>query len=844
MILTGKRKLYAKFLLALTIVFTLAVGISGGYALAKLGNPVIREDLKEYKPAIPTQIYDRDGELITEIFSDVKRDIVPIQELPKHLVYALISREDADFFTHNGFSIRGTARAAWNVIVGNYFSGGSTLTQQVAGKHYADRSKLTLTRKLRELWFAFKMERELSKYEILEMYMNEMYFGHNTYGVEAASQFYFSHSARDLSVAEAAILVVQLASPALYSPLDHPQRAKSRQKDVLNQMVELGYTSREKADFSFQNYWNNYNYNRSNIASAYFDNESKAPYFSEYVRLQLNDMLYGAVNINKDGYIVHTTLDLDYQRIADSIMEKSYRHINEEYNNNKRERLDIVDETYLPIIELLGLTFNVEDIHITGAKEKRAALNYYFDSIAPSIEVLSSMFGSNELYQVSQYSKTKTDVLKRSNTVEGALITIDNHSGHIMAMVGGSDFETKQYNRAVDAQIQPGSSFKPLYYSAAISSGEFTPATRMYDGPIVFFDNNGKRYTPMNYLGNWQGSVLLRYALATSMNVPSLQVLDGIGFDPAINRASKLLGMEDKKEDRTLFPRGFPLGLGITAVAPINMARAFATFPNQGKAVEPMAITRVLNREGESIINPEQERIRRQKHNNKQEQILSPQAAYVMVDLLKSTVDFGTLRWRRVNVGGFDGMPMAGKTGTTQNWGDAWTVGFSPYYSTAVWFGFDTPGNSLGRDLTGATAAGPVWAEYMKTIHQGLSPKEFKRPDTGLVEVKICTESGLIPTQHCPESKEELFIAGTEPKQFCDIHKFKKERDEDLVRKLQDSMMLEDFNVNYDAAPEMDEDLMKDLEDQISSERDSMFSTDGGSDSSNGDDSNVNPLLD
>src|SRR6056297_3555079 len=840
MILSGKRKVYAELIMALTILITPAIGIVGGHAVAQLKNPIIREDLKEYKPALPTQIYDRNGELITEIFSDVKRDIVPVQELPKHLLYALISREDADFFQHNGFSFLGTARAAWNVAIGSYFSGGSTLTQQVAGKHYADRSKLTISRKLRELWYAFNIERELSKYEILEMYTNEMYFGHNTYGVESASQFYFNHSARQLSVAEAAILVIQLASPARYSPINHPELARSRQKDVLDQMVELKYVTREEADISFEEYWDNYNYGRSNIASAYFDNSSKAPYFSEYVRLQLNDMLYGAVDINKDGYIVHTTLDLDYQRTADSIMEKSYRRINEQYHSNKRQRLEVVDETYLPIVELLGLAHNIEDIYVTGAKEKRAALNQYYETLAPSIEALSAMLGSSSLYQVSQYSKGTSDNRKSSTTVEGALITIDNYSGHIMAMVGGSDFETKQYNRATDAKIQPGSSFKPLYYSAAISSGEYTPATRLYDGPIAFFDNNGKRYTPMNYLGNWEGSVLLRYALATSMNVPSLQVLEGIGFETAIDRASSLLGMEDKREDRTLFPRGFPLGLGVTAVAPINMVKAFATFPNQGKAVEPMAITNVLNREGESIVSPEQERIRRQKHSSEQRQILSPQAAYVMVDMLKSTVDFGTLRWRRVNVGGFDGMPMAGKTGTTQNWGDAWTVGFSPYYSTAVWFGFDTPGNSLGRDLTGATAAGPVWAEYMKAIHQKISPKEFARPANGLLEVKVCTESGLIPTQHCPESKEELFIAGTEPKQFCDIHKFKEERDEDLLRKLQDSMMLEDFNVNFDAAPEMDEDMLKDLENQITNERDNMFSSDEEQDNS----SDINPLLD
>jgi penicillin-binding protein 1A len=856
MLLPGKRKVYAEVIMALTILVSLAIGITGGYALAKLKTPIIREDLKEYDPALPTQIYDRDGELITEIFSDIKRDIVPVQELPKVLIYALISREDIDFFQHKGFSFRGTARAAWNVLLGTYFSGGSTLTQQVAGAHYADRSRLTVTRKLKELWYAFKMERELSKYEILEMYINEMYFGHNTYGVEAASQFYFNHSARKLSVAEAAILVIQLASPARYSPLNHPEVARARQQDVLNQMVELGYASPEEALRSFQTYWNNYDYKRSNIASAYFDNKSKAPYFSEYVRLQLNDMLYGVVNINKDGYIVHTTLDLDYQQMADASMEKAYRRINEEYHDSKKERLDVVDQIYLPIVELLSLTYNIEDIHITGAQEKKAALNEYYASIAPTVEMISTMFGSDSLYQISQYSQETTDARKKSSTIEGALITIDNHTGHILTMVGGSDFETKQYNRAVDAKVQPGSSFKPLYYSAAISSGKYTPATRLYDGPIVFFDNNGRQYTPMNYLGTWEGSVLLRYALATSMNVPSLQVLDGIGFERAIDMAAALLGMEDQKEDRTLFPRGFPLGLGITAVAPIQMARAFATFPNQGRSVEPMAITRVLNRDGEVILNPEQDRIRNQKHGNGSQEILSPQAAYIMVNLLESTVDFGTLRWRRVNVGGFDGMPMAGKTGTTQNWGDAWTVGFSPYYSTAIWFGFDTPGNSLGRELTGATAAGPVWAEYMKAIHQGLPIKEFSRPESGLVEMKVCAKSGLIPTQYCPETIEEIFIAGTEPKQFCDLHKFERERDEELVRKLQDSLLIEDFDISMDEVPDFNRDLINSVENQLSggggapNNDDSIGGSDAGLDGSytgnyNSDDSgsDYNPLL-
>ncbi len=806
MIYTGRRKVLVGFILFFTFLATVGIGTGLGYFLSTSVNTDIRSDLSTYKPALPTQILDRKGELITEIFSDEKRDIVPIRDIPKILIYALISREDDTFFKHHGFSFRGTFRAAWNILLEKlgsrygYSSGGSTLTQQVAGKHYADRKDISIKRKLKELWYSFQFERTMSKEEILQLYMNEMYFGHNAYGVEAASQFYFGHSAKDITLAEAAILVIQLASPAFYSPINHPDRAKARQKDVLQQMVNLGYATQEEADLSFQQYWDNYNYTRSNIASAYFDNDSKAPYFSEYVRIKLNDMLYGAVNINKDGYIVHTTLDLGYQKIADKVMDKAFHNINEKYKNKADDRLNIVDNRYVPIIEMLGLTFNLGDIQVAGARQKKAARKEFYKKVTPALSMISMMLGINDLNTISEIAYTKDQQSAKKTTVEGALITLDDHTGHILAMVGGSDFETKKYNRAVDARVQPGSSFKPLYYSAAISSRKFTPATRLYDGPIIFYDDNGREYTPTNYLGSWEGSVLLRYALAHSMNVPSLQVLQGIGFEAAIDRASKMLGKYDQRENRKLFPRSFPLGLGVTSVAPIDMARAFATFPNHGKAVVPIAITSVLDRNGNVILEPEKERLREKQNSKNDDQIMSPQVAYIMVSMLQSTVEYGTLKWRRIRVGGFDGMPMAGKTGTTQNWGDAWTVGFSPYYTTAVWFGFDTPGNSLGRELTGATAAGPYWAEYMKEIHRGLPRIPFDKPETGLVEQKVCAVSGKLPTKYCDDGLiDEIFLAGTEPKDFCKIHTFEKDRNEELINRLQDTLTIENFGIDtYD----------------------------------------------
>ncbi len=837
MVSNKKKRRTIEVVLAVCVILAVLLGVVLGKTLSTIKNTDIRADLQNYEPALPTQILDRNGDLITELFSDEKREIVPVEELPKHLIYALLSREDANFYEHNGLSFKHFFRAVYNIVAGNYFSGFSTLTMQVAGAHYADRSEISIKRKIKEVWYAFQIEKALTKNEILEIYMNEVYFGHNTYGVESASQFYFGHSARDITLAESAILVIQLASPALYSPINHPDTARDRQIDVLNHMVELGYCTREQADNSFAEYWDNFDYSRSNIASAYFDNDSLAPYFSEYVRLQLNDMLYGAVDVNKDGYVVHTTLDLGIQQKAQSIMDDAYIDINDRYRYYSDQRYDIVNNQFVGIVDLLSLTFNIDDIRVTGAKQKSAATDYYYDSLNSSLYMISSMFGLSDLNKATMAGFKKEKQRSQKTTVEGALITLENNTGRILSMIGGSDFETKQYNRAVDATVGPGSSIKPLYYSAAISARKITPATRLYDGPIVFFDEAGNPYEPLNYLGDWEGSVRARYALATSMNVPSLQVLEKIGFDAAIERISRMTGLYDKRNDETLFPRGFPLGLGVTALAPINMARAFATFPNQGKEVVPLAIISVEDRQGNIILEPEKERLREKQKNKGEDQIMTPQEAYIMTDMLQSTVQMygGTLHNRTREIDGFDGMPMAGKTGTTQNWQDAWTLGFSPYYTTAMWFGFDTPGISLGRYLTGSTATGHWWVRYMKSIHEDLPIKEFPEPESGLIRVKVCSVSGLLPTNDCDDGTiDEIFLVGTEPKKTCDIHKFEKQRDEELLQRLQNNLLIEDvplYNIDN---------IELDLPDFLL-DSSSGTGTDSGTTDSNPD---YNPLLD
>ena len=740
------------------------------------------------KPALPTQILDRHGRIITQFFRDQKRDIIRYEELPPHLIQALLTREDRHFFEHRGFRIPDTIRAAWNMVSGRFWSGGSTITQQLAGSIYADRSEITIRRKLVELWWAIQLERWLTKNEILERYLNLVYFGEGTYGVEASSQFYFKHSARDITLAEAAMLVIQLNRPGGNSPINHPNRARILQREILNQMVGRGLATAEEADLSFKQYWDNYDFTRSNRSTAFLEREDAAPYFSEYVRGRLDELMLGSMDVYQDGLIVRTTLDLDYQLAAQQTLSRHLERVNEMRSNSAQRRRAVADTTFLPIVDLLSLTFEMDDVRVAGIRERNKGTDRFVRELAPALDVLGMMLDDRDLRAISTAAYGLGEKDARRTQVEGALITLDARSGHILAMVGGSEFATgNQFNRATQAKVQPGSAFKPLYYSAAISSGRFTPATMITDAPAVFVNDDGSPYIPLNYKGEWTGRVLLRTALARSMNVPSLKVLEAIGFDAAIERASRMLGIETPAEIEATFPRKYPLGLGVIAVSPLQMARAYATFANHGQSVAPLAIQYVMDRNGRMVLEVEKEVRARQGANQQERQIMTPQVAYVMTDLLQSTVQWGTLRWASGTVGGFQ-TDTAGKTGTTQNWSDAWTVGFTPRQATALWMGFDERGETLGLNLTGATATGPAWAEYMKAVEPG-QPLRFVRPATGLIEVTVNARSGLLPAGAQGESIiQEIFLSGTDPKERDGLLAYEADRRGEIVDNLRLAM--------------------------------------------------------
>jgi penicillin-binding protein 1A len=771
-----KGLVFIRLTLVFAILLVALIGVGLGLAIAVTGNLENTENYKLINPALPTKIYDSSGIMITEFSADEKRELITLNELPRHLILAALAREDPNFYNHPGFSLRAIARAAVGYLTGNRMGGGSTITQQVAGTLYTDRKEKTIGRKLKELWWALQMERRYTKNEILEIYLNQMNMGPGTYGVEATSKYFFNHSARELSLAESAVLVVLLSGPTRFNPILEPNLAMDRQRVVLDKMVELGYTTREEADASFREYWDSFDYTKIG-ASSYFNRDDKAPWVSEYVRRELERLLYGEMDYYRDGYSVITTMDLGFQALAEAEMAEGIAKANANYRTSSGYGTARAERVYVPLVNMLTLVFNMEGLNnVTEFQNEIKATNKYSQKLNPTVDLLSLVFDIPEIKPMTAESYKRLKSVTEQSSVEGALVVLENGTGHIKAMVGGSQYsDTNQLIRATQAKVMPGSSFKPLYYSAAIDSRQFTMATLIYDAPIMFIAASGEPYVPNNYMGSWRGPVLLYEALGLSLNIPALKVLDKIGFDAAIDRAAALLGITEPSEKTKTFPRVYPLGLGIIAVSPLSMARAFSIFANDGKLAIPFAIQKVEDRDGKIIINNEQDIREKEKKMGTGIQVITQQNAYMMTRLLGKVIEVGTLAGQgyKFNVkddkGAVYRIPAGGKTGTSQNWSDAWTVGFTPYYTIAIWFGFDKGGNSLGMNVNGENLPAPIWGSLMNNFNQGLPRKEFPRP-TGIADGAVCRESGLMPRAACPTVVSLHFLAGTYPTEYCDRH--------------------------------------------------------------------------
>ncbi|EEH01049.1 penicillin-binding protein [Borreliella finlandensis] len=728
-------------------------------------------------PAVPSRLLDINGKQITQFISDENRELMPLRKMPDNLINTLLIREDIGFFSHRGFSLIGIFRAAFNIVLGRYFSGGSTLTQQLAKLLYTNQARRSILRKLHEIWWAIQLEKKLSKYEILEKYLNKVYFGNGNYGIVAASKFFFGKSVNKINTAESVMMIIQLPNAKLYSPLYNPEFSKKIQRAVLNQVVSNGIVKAEIAEKEFNGYWQNYDWTRMADTSAISNKKDQAPYFSEYIRQKILKYLPDGANIYKDGYSIYSTLDLEAQKYADKVTNDMINKARTMHNLNRSSETIIINSEIVPVVDAISDLLGIKNLRINGRQYKKLRKRKFYEDNIDLIASFGAILGIDKIDKA-----TKEYIIKNKLTPkliaqpEGAMIAIDTTSGAIRAMVGGSGHtKDNEFNRATQAKVQPGSAFKALYFAAAIDLKKITAATMFSDSPVAFLNKNGEVYAPGNYGGKWRGNVLTRQALALSLNIPALRILDRLGFDSAISYSSKLLGITDPKEIEKTFPKVYPLALGVISVSPIQMARAFAILGNSGSEIEPYGIRYIEDRAGRIITNEEASILAKIKNKEHQTQIVSPQTAYIITDMMKSTIQYGTLANQRyTNLKNFKS-DIAGKSGTTQNWADGWAIGYSPYITTAFWVGFDKKGYSLGISGTGTGLAGPSWGEFMAEYHKNLPKKVFVKP-AGIISIPVQAETGLLPEEIADEKIiNELFISGTQPVEKSKYYENKQE---------------------------------------------------------------------
>lgn len=673
-----------RWLVAAAVLVCLLFFAGLGFAWSLLAGLPAAEELHRYAGASSSMVYDRSGRLLFEMPppDTGRHSPVPLEDMPLALRQATVATEDASFYRNPGVDAWAILRAVWINLRGQeVLAGGSTITQQVARNvllNPEERSERSLTRKLRESILAWRLARHYSKDEILELYLNEIYYGHLAYGVEAASRAYFGKTASDLDLAECALLAGLPQAPALYNPLENPQAARARQAVVLDLMLKQGYIGAEQARSAKEE--------RLSYVSAEFP--IRAPHFVMYVRSLLEREL-GLARLEEGGLRIYTTLDLDLNETARDLV---------------RYRL-----------------------------ERLAACDGRPGECPPG----------------------------GHNVRNAAVVALDPASGEILAMVGSPDYFSVRIDGAVNGALslrQPGSSVKPITYAAAFEQGTLTPATMMLDVRTSFVTREGMSYVPLNYDLHFRGPVRLREALASSYNLIAVKVLDTIGIDSMTGLARHLGITTFDDPDRI----GLAVTLGGGEVRLLELAGAYAALADGGCARTPVAILRVLDERGEVLLSSPVV----QPECGDAERALDERVAFLVADILSDPVarlpSFGEASALELS------RPAAVKTGTTTDFRDNWTIGYSPELVVGVWVG--NADNEPMRDVTGVSGAAPIWRGVMEAALKGRPVREFERPP-GLTEVEVCALSGLLPGDDCPHRVKELFLEGTQPTDTCTLHR-------------------------------------------------------------------------
>ena len=702
----------------------LAIGLALTVAFPNL--PDI-SDLSDYRPKLPLRIFSVEGDLIGE-FGDERRNLTPIAEIPKVMTNAVLAIEDARFYQHGGVDYLGVVRAGLANVGKAKSQGASTITMQVARNVYLSTEK-TFTRKIYEILLTFKLEHLLSKDQILEIYMNQIFLGNRAYGFSAASEIYFGKPLKDITIAEAAMLAGLPKAPSKYNPISNPQRARIRQRYIIDRMLENGFINQQEAEDAKNQ--------ELKVRIAGHNSLIHAEYIAEMVR-QLMFNQYGEETYTR-GLDVQTTVHTAdqtaaYKALRRGIMDFERRQIYRGPEKfvalpaNAQELDDAIDEALdehpdngdvMPAVVLEadaklirarrqgGETFEITG---DGLKPAQSGLS---DKAPPNIKIRRGA--------VIRVTKTPKDTweITQLPEVEGAFVAVDPRNGSIKALVGGFDFNKNKFNHVTQAWRQPGSSFKPFIYSAALEKG-FTPSTVINDAPL-FFDagvTGGQPWEPKNYDGTFEGPMTLRRGLAKSKNMISIQILRSIGTQYAQDWITRF-GFEAEKH-----PPYLTMALGAGAVTPMQMAVGYSVFANGGYRINPWLVTKVSEQRGKVLIESQPPVL------EDSERAIDVRNAFLMTSLLQEVTLSGTAARAQATLKRPD---IYGKTGTTNDSMDAWFAGYQQTLAAVTWIGYDTP-RKLGDRETGGGLSLPVWISFMDSALKNVPVMEVSAPE-GIVHL-------------------------------------------------------------------------------------------------------------
>lgn len=782
-------KLLTKFLkivfwtLFITGIFS-GIGIVATYFYLEPKLPST-EVLKDVQFQVPLRVFSRDGKLIAE-FGEKRRIPLTYEELPEQLIKSFLAAEDNRFFEHPGVDYQGIIRAAMQLLLtGEKKQGGSTITMQVARNFFLTPEK-TYIRKLNEIFLALRIERELSKEKILELYLNKIYMGHRSYGVGAAAQVYYGKSVSELNLAQMAMLAGLPKAPSANNPVTDPTRALERRNYVLGQMKRLAYITEDEFQRSVREPVT------ARIHSAKI--EVDAPYVAEMVRADMFER-HGE-NAYTDGYSVYTTIDARLQVAANSALRNAlqdydvrhgYRGAVKKFDINQiseNRELDLLLKEYSSIANLLpAIVTKVEENRIEvylgdgkreiidwkGLEWARAYKSESYQGPAPNRA--NEIVSIGDLVRIIAEEKGKDKHLRLAQLpeVEGAFVSLDPEDGALRAVVGGYDFYNSKFNRVTQAMRQPGSGFKPFIYSAALDAG-FTPASLINDAPVVFDDPSLEgTWRPENYSGKFFGPTRLRYALTKSRNLVSIRLLRAMGLPYALEYVARF-GF-----DATKLPNNLSLALGSAVVTPLQMASAYAVLANGGYRVETYLIERIEDAQGNILVKANPVRVctscgndgsdEREDRDDQSEanriapRVISAQNHYLLISMMQDVIRRGTATKAR-ELGRED---LAGKTGTTNDQKDAWFNGFNRSHVAIAWVGFDSA-KPLGRGEVGGKAALPAWIEYMEEALKGVAEQPLVMPP-GIVTVRIDPTTGKRASADQKDAIFEVFRTENAPEE-------------------------------------------------------------------------------